>query len=1060
MKTPFSLIITGEEDFEDIIRERLGDLDIGVKTNYSIPKCETAKEEIEKLLDEQRELLEIINLSPAVVFLWKAEENWPVERVSSNISQFGYTVEDFTSGKVIFSSIIHPGDLERVSFEVEYNSDNNVNEFVQIYRILGKDKTEYWIEDFTHIRRNSQGEITHYQGIIIDISDRKKTEEELERASAVLKGVIESPKDVVIFALDREYRYQAFNENHHLTMKKIWGVDIATGRSMLDYVKNPEDCKKAKNNFDRALSGESFTVIEEYGDTALERRWYEDIYNPVTDEKGDVIGLAVFLTDITARKQMEDKIKESEYRFRELFNSMHSGVAIYRAVDEGADFVFVDFNHGAEIIENISKEDVIGRSVREVFPGIDEFGLLEVFRRVWKTGTPEHLPTSLYHDERIVSWRENFVYRLPSGEIVAIYDDVTEAKKAEQAIKASEARYHQLFESSPVSIWEEDFSEGREYLDKLQESGVSDFRKYFDDHPDEVLHLAGMARILDVNQATLDLMKAKSKEEFIHGLPEIFTPESIDFFKEELATIAEGGLHFKGESVHKTLSGDEIDVILNMLVAPGYEKSSGRILISLLDITARKRAEEALAKEKANVEYIIDSLPGMFYMFYMFDETGRFVRWNKNMETLTGYSEEEVAKMRPLEFIDDNYKEQISDAIKTAFSEGYADQEAVIVTKDGVKIPFFFSANRKIIDGTAYILGMGLDITKAKETEKEIRKLASVVRHSKELIALTKPEGVINFINEAGGKMIGVDVEDISKYHFMDFIPDHLKDKMNSEVLPTMAEKGSWEGDLQYTCIKTGDIIDVHAMTFIIKDPETDDPLYLANVSLNITERKKAEAALKEVNKKLNLLGSITRHDILNQVTVAQGYMEVLDMDGLLTKETELGEYCGKVMGAIDTIKRQIMFTKDYKDLGEQSPEWYNVGRIIDNTYRNTGFHTIQLVNETDDLEVYADPLFEKVIYNLFDNAVKHGEKITTIKFSFKKSGEDMDLICEDDGFGIPDEVKEKIFRREYYKHTGLGLFLSREILSITGLSIEENGKPGEGARFVIHIPKGLFRLD
>ncbi len=446
-------------------------------------------------------------------------------------------------------------------------------------------------------------------------------------------------------------------------------------------------------------------------------------------------------------------------------------------------------------------------------------------------------------------------------------------------------------------------------------------------------------------------------------------------------------------------------------------------------------------------------------MFYMFDQTGRFVRWNKNLETLTGYSAEEVKEMRPLEFIEDGYKEHISDAIKTAFSEGYADLEAVIVTKDGEKIPFFFSAKRKEIDGTSYILGMGLDITKAKMAEEEIRKLASVVRHSGEMIALTNPEGIINFINEAGGRMIGVDGKDITRYHFMDFIPEHLKEKIKSEVLPAMAETGLWEGDLQYINLKTGNPVDVHTMGFIIKDPGTGATAYLANVSLDISDRKKAEAALMEVNKKLNLLGSITRHDILNQVTVARGNLEILEMDGLIPEDSKTEEFYRKILGAVETIQRQILFTKDYKDLGEQSPEWYNAGKIIDKNYRNTCFQSVKLVNEVDDLEVYADPLFEKVIYNLFDNAVKHGEKITTIKFYSKKSGDGMDLICEDDGVGIPADVKDKIFKREHYKHTGLGLFLSKEILSITGLFIEENGTPGEGARFVIHIPKGLFRL-
>ncbi|MBN2733732.1 MAG: PAS domain-containing sensor histidine kinase, partial [Methanomicrobiaceae archaeon] len=478
-----------------------------------------------------------------------------------------------------------------------------------------------------------------------------------------------------------------------------------------------------------------------------------------------------------------------------------------------------------------------------------------------------------------------------------------------------------------------------------------------------------------------------------------------------------------------------------------------------LDITARKRAEEALAREKANVEYILDSLPGMFYMFYMIDEKGQFVRWNKNLETLTGYSAEEVLKMKPLEFIDIRYKDLVNESLSKAFSEGYADMEANIVTKDGKRIPFFFSANKQIIDNTPYILGMGLDITTTKDAEKEIAKLAAIVQNSGEFIALADNEGQLTFINEAGAKMVGINRNNISMYKIVDVLPNDQQEKLNSEILPTLKEKGFWKGDLRYRNINTEKLTDVHAMTFTITDPDTDKTLYLANVSLNITDRKNAEAALKEVNKKLNLLGSITRHDILNQVTGAQGYMEILEMDGALPPNSKIEKYCSKIQGAIETIKRQILFTKDYKDLGEQSPEWYNVKDIINNNYKNLGFKEIKLINETENLEVYADPLFEKVIYNLFDNAVKHGDKITIINFYFKESEDHLDLICEDDGVGIPEEYKEKIFKREYYKNTGLGLFLSREILSITGLSIEETGEFGKGAKFVIHIPKEMFRF-
>jgi PAS domain S-box-containing protein len=115
-----------------------------------------------------------------------------------------------------------------------------------------------------------------------------------------------------------------------------------------------------------------------------------------------------------------------------------SGVAVYRPVNDGEDFVFVDFNRAAEEIEQVRKQELQGRSVQEVFPGVADFGLLEVFRRVWRTGEPEHHPVSIYRDARISSWRRNYVCRLPNGDIMAVYDDVTQTKRSELATRMGE----------------------------------------------------------------------------------------------------------------------------------------------------------------------------------------------------------------------------------------------------------------------------------------------------------------------------------------------------------------------------------------------------------------------------------------------------------------------------------------------------------------------------------------------------------------------------------------------------------------------------------------------
>jgi diguanylate cyclase (GGDEF)-like protein/PAS domain S-box-containing protein len=156
-------------------------------------------------------------------------------------------------------------------------------------------------------------------------------------------------------------------------------------------------------------------------------------------EEGDRLYIISVARDITERKVLEEALQSSEAVFRELFEHMRSAVAIYAAVDGGEDFVFRDFNHAGETIEHISRNEVLGRRLTETFPGIREFGLLEVLRRVWQTGQAEHFPVSFYEDRRIAGWRDNYIYRLASGEVVTIYDDVTESKQAEEQLREAAA---------------------------------------------------------------------------------------------------------------------------------------------------------------------------------------------------------------------------------------------------------------------------------------------------------------------------------------------------------------------------------------------------------------------------------------------------------------------------------------------------------------------------------------------------------------------------------------------------------------------------------------------
>jgi signal transduction histidine kinase len=236
------------------------------------------------------------------------------------------------------------------------------------------------------------------------------------------------------------------------------------------------------------------------------------------------------------------------------------------------------------------------------------------------------------------------------------------------------------------------------------------------------------------------------------------------------------------------------------------------------------------------------------------------------------------------------------------------------------------------------------------------------------------------------------------------------------------------------------------------------DELTQANDVLKseIQERKRFESAIQLANRKLNTLSSITRHDILNQITAIVMYLSLAEET---VTDPAVVEQLKKIEQVTDLIQKQIRFTRDYQNIGENAPQWQNVALTIDNAIGGLDLKGIRVEKDLGGLEIFADYLLEKVFYNLVENSIRHGEKATAIRFSYRKDGDDLILLCEDDGVGIPEAAKERIFKREYYRNTGYGLFLSGEILSITGLTIRETGEPGKGARFEIVAPKGVHRM-
>nr|WP_319377395.1 HAMP domain-containing sensor histidine kinase [uncultured Methanoregula sp.] len=216
--------------------------------------------------------------------------------------------------------------------------------------------------------------------------------------------------------------------------------------------------------------------------------------------------------------------------------------------------------------------------------------------------------------------------------------------------------------------------------------------------------------------------------------------------------------------------------------------------------------------------------------------------------------------------------------------------------------------------------------------------------------------------------------------------------------------------------------------------------------------------ALAFAEKKLQLVGSVTRHDVLNQLTAIVGYNELL---GMMIEDPKLLTYLEREKNAVDKIRRQFAFAKDYQNIGALPPAWLPLRQLIHQAGEEVDLRPVQIADETGQAAIFADPQLGKAMIQILDNTKRHGVKATRIRI-FLQDGPagDTQLVFEDDGEGIPAGDKTKIFERGFGKGTGWGLFLVREILLFCGMTIRETGEPGKGARLEISIPEEKIKKN
>ena len=499
-------------------------------------------------------------------------------------------------------------------------------------------------------------------------------------------------------------------------------------------------------------------------------------------------------------------------------------------------------------------------------------------------------------------------------------------------------------------------------------------------------------------------------------------------------------------------------------------------------------SEAAIKESERRLTDIINFLPDATLVI---DTEGKVISWNKAIEEMTGVTAEAMLGKGDHEYSIPFYGERRPILIDLVFenSEEIKKKYPFIQTK-GNKLFSEIYIQRLFKGKGAYLwfivsplydtkgLVIGAietirDITNRKQAEYALQKSEEQFRtvFEKGQLGMVMVDEKFRFlkINPMFCSMLGYSQEEVLTKSFIDIThPDHVSTDISQLQKLSAGEIPEYMTEKRYIK-KNGDVFWASVVVSVVRDREGRFLYYIALIT-DITERKEidfiyeqsnADATrfaedLTRINDKLNLLNSITRHDILNQLTAILGYLDMMQMK---FPDPSLQEYIDKEIHAAHNIQTQIMFTKDYQDIGVQSPQWFNIRKIILSTSANLPLSRVKLIVNFDNLEIFADPLLEKVFYTLLENALRHGKSVTSIEFSYRTQEKDLVVVYQDNGEGIPAGYKEAILQRKFFKHTGFGLYLSRTILGITGMKIQETGEPGKGARFEILVPQGGFRF-
>jgi len=486
----------------------------------------------------------------------------------------------------------------------------------------------------------------------------------------------------------------------------------------------------------------------------------------------------------------------------------------------------------------------------------------------------------------------------------------------------------------------------------------------------------------------------------------------------------------------------------------------------------RIRAEEALKESEEFNRGLVENMPNLV-LVYDQDRKIRYV--NQTATTILGYSAEEMQGTDVVTYVVPDHQAEIAAATHERFSSGKGESlEINLITKAGQNLTVISKGTPLHFRNQPAVLVLLADISDRKRAEEELRE--SELRYRRLFENMLEGFAYCRMLYDEKGRPADFVYLSVNASFNRITGSTTITGKPVTELFPGIRETFPELFEIYGRVAMTGEpesfdldfkpvdrwlhisVYSPHKEYFVaIFDDITEHRLLEQEMKFHEEELRQFSAALGIANKKLTLLSGITRHDINNQLTVLMGYLELLEMK---QPDLSFSTHFNKITNAAQRIQAMIQFTKIYEGIGVNAPVWQNIRTSLDTVVKDVTLGDIRLVNDIpSDLTVFADQLVVKVFYNLMDNAVRYGGKITTIRFFVEECDGDHLIVCEDDGGGVAADEKEKIFERGFGKNTGLGLALSREILDITGITIHETGEPGKGARFEMAVPKDMWRI-